>query len=198
MLRQKLHNIVHKVCVTVTYSTAPVQFFSASKIDFQVWWNSVVDPGCLSRILDPDLSPSRILNPRSNKKRGGKIMLLNLINFLPTKYELCDLRPSRVRPLRVRFLRVRPLWDRTLWVRPSWVRPSWVRPLGIRSSGVRTSWVQTYRVSPSWVRPSWVVTTFVSMTFMNNFFTGTEKYSSQSTHNWSILPPKKLFLSSQK
>jgi len=31
---------------------------------------------------------SRISNPGSNQKRGGKFFLFNLFNFLPTKYEL--------------------------------------------------------------------------------------------------------------
>jgi len=54
--------------------------------------SSVADPGCLSRIPDPDFSPSRISDPPdpgSNQKGGGKFFFKNLLNFLPTKFELC-------------------------------------------------------------------------------------------------------------
>jgi hypothetical protein len=40
---------------------------------------SLADPGCLSRILDPDFYPSRIHYPGSNninKRRGEKLVVL--------------------------------------------------------------------------------------------------------------------------
>jgi hypothetical protein len=56
--------------------------------------SSVADPGCLSRIPDPDFHPSRIPDPRSRiqkqqQKRGVKKkiwpILKKLYNFLPKK-----------------------------------------------------------------------------------------------------------------
>jgi hypothetical protein len=39
--------------------------------------NSVADPGCLSRILDPDFYPSRIPDPKTaTKERKGKKLVV--------------------------------------------------------------------------------------------------------------------------
>jgi hypothetical protein len=41
--------------------------------------SSVADPGCLSRIADPDFCPSRIPDPNKQQKRGVK---KNLVSYL--------------------------------------------------------------------------------------------------------------------
>jgi hypothetical protein len=60
---------------------------------FRIGDGSVADPGCLSRIPDPEFSPSRILDLGSriqqNKRRSKKIFLICLIFFLRSAYELC-------------------------------------------------------------------------------------------------------------
>jgi hypothetical protein len=38
--------------------------------------SSVVDPGCLSRIPDPDFYPSRIPDPKQQQKRGVKKLVV--------------------------------------------------------------------------------------------------------------------------
>jgi len=38
----------------------------------QSYESSVADPGCLSRIPDPDFYPSRILDPKTATKKEGK------------------------------------------------------------------------------------------------------------------------------
>jgi hypothetical protein len=41
---------------------------------------SVADPGCLSRIPDPDFYPSRIPDPKTGRKeRGEKKILSNIL-----------------------------------------------------------------------------------------------------------------------
>ncbi len=46
--------------------------------------SSVADPGCLSRIPDPDFFPSRIPDPGSQKTWGGKkfFFLICFLTFL--------------------------------------------------------------------------------------------------------------------
>ncbi len=46
--------------------------------------SSVADPGCLSRILDPDFYPSRISDPRSSTKRGEGKQMFALPFFVAT------------------------------------------------------------------------------------------------------------------
>jgi hypothetical protein len=44
---------------------------------FQIPYSSVADPGCLSRIPDPDFYPSRIPDPKTAKKEKGEKKLLS-------------------------------------------------------------------------------------------------------------------------
>jgi hypothetical protein len=50
-----------------------MRILGGSRISLQIVLGSVADPGCLSRIPDPDYYPSRISYPRSknNNKRAG-------------------------------------------------------------------------------------------------------------------------------
>ncbi len=51
--------------------------------DLSFLTNSVADPGCLSKVPDPDFLPSRILDPRSNnnnKEEREKISCSHEVN----------------------------------------------------------------------------------------------------------------------
>jgi hypothetical protein len=43
----------------------------------------VADPGCLSKIPDPDFYPSRIPDPKTGRKKGVKKIFLSNIFLLP-------------------------------------------------------------------------------------------------------------------
>jgi hypothetical protein len=47
---------------------------------------SVADPGCLSRIPDPDFYPSRILDPKTGRKERGEKK-----NFVATNFTKCKI-----------------------------------------------------------------------------------------------------------
>ncbi len=54
-------------------------YYSSSECDstLTVYWNGAEAAGCLSRIPDPDLYPSRILDPKTaTKERGEKIFVI--------------------------------------------------------------------------------------------------------------------------
>jgi hypothetical protein len=48
--------------------------------------NSVADPGCLSRITDPDFYPSRIPDPTTAPKEEGRIFCFCPTIFCSLKY----------------------------------------------------------------------------------------------------------------
>jgi hypothetical protein len=45
---------------------------------------SVADPGCLSRIPDPDFYPSRILDPKTARKERGEKKLVVITFYVAT------------------------------------------------------------------------------------------------------------------
>jgi hypothetical protein len=47
---------------------------------------SVADPGCLSRIPDPDFYPSRIPDPKTAKKRGVTKKFVVITFFVATNF----------------------------------------------------------------------------------------------------------------
>jgi hypothetical protein len=47
---------------------------------------SIADPGCLSRIPDPDFYPSRIPDPKTATKRRGEKKLVVIPFFVATNF----------------------------------------------------------------------------------------------------------------
>ncbi len=72
-----------------TDSSAPLRFYcvggcwdrTPDRCDFDIGSHSVADPGCLSRIPDPDFYPSRIQKQQKRKKISQNLILFNFLNF---------------------------------------------------------------------------------------------------------------------
>jgi hypothetical protein len=52
--------------------------------------NSVADPGCLSRIPDPDFYPSRIPDPKTATKDRGEKKFVIILFFVVTNFTTLD------------------------------------------------------------------------------------------------------------
>jgi len=50
-------------------------------------FNSVADPGCLSRIPDPDLNPSRIPDPKTATKERNEKKLVVITFYVATNFK---------------------------------------------------------------------------------------------------------------
>jgi hypothetical protein len=60
-----------------------------SKVFFEVYSTktSVADPGCLSRITDPDFYPSRIPDPKPATKERGEKQLVVIPFYIATNFK---------------------------------------------------------------------------------------------------------------
>jgi hypothetical protein len=56
-------------------------FFSGNLSLVYIFTSSVADPGCLSRIPDPDFYPSRIPDPKTATKERGEKKFVVATNF---------------------------------------------------------------------------------------------------------------------
>jgi hypothetical protein len=57
-----------------------------SQLYFFPLWLSVADPGCLSRIPDPDFYPSRIPNPKTATKERSEEKFVVISSFVATNF----------------------------------------------------------------------------------------------------------------